>query len=245
MGVTQQKKLGQAFRYIFLVAKKATRKDTASILNASRKTRKMKKITTLLLLLFLASSFSLKETITEKAIKNFSLKSTDNKVISLEKYKNAKGFIIVFTCNKCPMAKLYSERLNKLYEKYKSKEVYLMAINAMDTVAYKEENFKLMQKKVAKEKLLFPYLQDKSQKVVKQFGATHTPQSYVIWKNNTGKWIIKYEGSIDDSALEPTRANKYLETAVDELLLNKTVSNPNTKSVGCRIFYRGEIAKMD
>ena len=205
----------------------------------------MKKIATLLILLIIVSSFSFKEITTEKAIKNFSLKSTDNKVISLEKYKNAKGFIIVFTCNKCPMAKLYSERLNTLYTKYKSTGVYLMAINAMDTVAYKEENFKLMQKKVKKEKLLFPYLQDKDQVVAKQFGASCTPQSFVIWKNKLGKWIIKYEGSIDDSALEPTKANNYLETAMDELLQNKTVSNPNTKSVGCRIFYRGEVAKMD
>jgi len=205
----------------------------------------MKKIAALLLTLFFASSFSFKETKTDRTINNFSLKSTDNKVISLEKYKNAKGFIIFFTCNKCPMAKLYSERLNILYSKYKSKGIYLMAINSMDTLAYKEENFKLMQKKVKKEKLLFPYLQDKEQAVAKQFGATYTPQSFVIWKNKLGKWIIRYEGSIDDSALEPKKANNYLETAVVELLQNKTVTNPYTKSVGCRIFYRGEITKMD
>jgi len=205
----------------------------------------MKKIAALLLTLFFASSFSFKETKTDRTINNFSLKCTDNKVISLEKYKNAKGFIIVFTCNKCPMAKLYSERLNILYSKYKSKGIYLMAINSMDTLAYKEENFKLMQKKVKKEKLLFPYLQDKEQAVAKQFGATYTPQSFVIWKNKLGKWIIRYEGSIDDSALEPKKANNYLETAVVELLQNKTVTNPYTKSVGCRIFYRGEITKMD
>jgi peroxiredoxin len=204
----------------------------------------MKKIA-VLILFFMASSFSIREIKTEKAIKNFSLKSTNNKIISLEKYKNAKGFIIVFTCNKCPMAKLYSERLNTLYTKYKSNGVYLMAINAMDTLVYKEESFKLMQNKVKKEKLLFPYLQDKEQAVAKQFGASYTPQSFVIWKNKLGKWIIRYEGSIDDSALEPTKANNYLETAVDELVQNKIVTNPFTKSVGCRIFYRGEIAKMD
>jgi len=205
----------------------------------------MKKTSALLALFFLASSFSFREITTEKKIKNFSLKSTNNKIISLEKYKNAKGFIIVFTCNKCPMAKLYSERLNTLYTKYKSNGVYLIAINAMDTLVYKEESFKLMQKKVKKEKLLFPYLQDKEQAVAKQFGATYTPQSFVIWKNKLGKWIIRYEGSIDDSALEPKKANNYLETAVVELLQNKTVTNPYTKSVGCRIFYRGEITKMD
>lgn len=182
----------------------------------------------------------------EKEIKNFSLKATDNKKYSLDKFKDAKGFIIVFTCNKCPMAKLYSERLNNLHEKYKLKGIYLMAINSMDTLAYKEENFDLMQKKVAKEKLKFTYLQDKSQKVAKQFGATHTPQSFVVWKNFLGKWIVKYEGAIDDRALEAsTVTSKYLENAVDELVNNKLVSNPFTKSSGCRIFYRGEIAKMD
>ncbi len=201
----------------------------------------------LVILLFLLNIFSVnaQKLTTEKAIKNFVLKATDNKIYSLESFKNAKGFIIVFTCNKCPMAKLYSDRLNKLHQKYKSKNVHLMAINSMDTVAYKEENFALMQKKVKTEKLNFHYLQDKSQKVAKQFSASHTPQSYVLWKDFFGKWIIKYEGSIDDSALEPTKANNYLETAIDELLDKKLVSSSYTKSVGCRIFYRGEKAIME
>lgn len=200
----------------------------------------------LALLGIIISSFNLSSSLsTDKIIKNFTLKSTDNQKISLSNYKNAKGFIVVFTCNKCPMAKLYSERLNNLNLKYKAKGIYLMAINAMDTVAYKEENFALMQKKVKKEKLNFPYLQDKSQKVAKQFGASCTPQSFVIMKDYFGQWIVKYEGSIDDSALEPTKANNYLEKAVDELLLKKGVTNPFTNAVGCRIFYRGEVAKMD
>ena len=97
----------------------------------------------------------------EKIIGNFTLKNTDNKTISLNDFTNAKGFIIVFTCNKCPMAKLYTERLKRLNAKFKSKGVYLLTINSMDTLAYKEESFKLMQKKVAKEKIDYPYLQDK------------------------------------------------------------------------------------
>jgi peroxiredoxin len=208
--------------------------------------RILKKCFNILLVGFFVSSFTFNKNVTiEKVIKNFSLKSTDNKIISLNKYQNAKGFIIVFTCNKCPMAKLYSERLNNLNLKYKPKGIYLLAINAMDTVAYKEENFALMQKKVQKEKLNFPYLQDKLQTVAKQFNATHTPQSYVIWKNKMGEWIVKYEGSIDNNALDSSISEKFLETAVDQLTQNKLVSNPYTKSVGCRIFYRGEIVKMD
>lgn len=175
----------------------------------------------------------------EKQIKNFSLKSVSNKTVSLSNYKNAKGFIVVFMCNKCPMAKFYSERLNKLNTQYQSKGVYLLAINAMDTLAYAEEAFALMQKKAKHDKLNFPYLQDKSQAVGKQFKATHTPQAFVIWKNKTGFYTIKYEGSIDDNAGDATNAKPYLAEAVEELLHNKPVSNPTTESFGCRIFYRG------
>lgn len=207
----------------------------------------MKKIIFLLFLFFAITSFAqINNVKPEKEIKNFKLKATDNKKYSLDNIKAAKGFIIVFNCNKCPMAKLYSQRLNQLSDKFKTKNVYLMAINSMDTLAYKEENFALMQKRAKTEKFNFPYLQDKSQKIAKQFGATHTPQAYVIWKNIFGRWIVKYEGAIDDRALLASSVtNKYLETAVDELLANKIVTNPFIKSSGCRIYYRGEIAVMD
>lgn len=181
---------------------------------------------------------------TEAPIKNFSLKNVDNKKVSLSGYKNAKGFMIIFTCNKCPMAKFYSERLNKLHSKYKSKGVYLLAVNSMDTLAYAEESFELMQKKAKKEKLNFPYLQDKLQVVAKQFKATHTPQAFVIWKNKKGQFTIKYKGAIDDNAGDANNAKPFLANAVEELLKNKQVSETNTESFGCRIFFRGEKQSM-
>ena len=167
----------------------------------------------------------------ERTIANFALKNVDNKLVNLSDLKKAKGFIIVFTCNKCPMAKMYSERLNSMNSKYKSKGVYLMAINSMDTLAYKEESFKLMQKRAAKEKFNFPYLQDKLQLVARQFNATHTPQAFVVWKDKTGKMVIQYQGSIDDNAAEPAKAHNYLAKAVDELLKNKEVTERRSKEV--------------
>ena len=182
--------------------------------------------------------------LSSKSIKNFHLKNVDNKSISLSSYKNAKGFIVVFTCNKCPMAKFYSDRLNKLNAQYKTKRVYLLAIDAMDTLAYKEESFALMQKKAKTDKLNFPYLQDKLQVVAKQFNATHTPQAFIIWKNKLGNYDIRYEGAIDDNAGDAANAKPYLAEAVNELLQNKPVTNAKTESFGCRIFYRGEQQKM-
>ncbi len=200
----------------------------------------------LFVLLFAFTSFSFLTNSNEKLIKNFTLKSVDNKKVSLNDYKDAKGFMVVFICNKCPMAKLYSERLNKINEKYKTQKVYLLAINSMDTLAYAEESFKLMQKKATKDKFNFPYLQDKKQVVAKQFNATHTPQAFIIWKNKeSNKFLIKYQGAIDDNATEPENAgNHYLTSAIDDLLQNKPVAKPKTDSFGCRIFFRGEKQNM-
>jgi peroxiredoxin len=200
----------------------------------------------LLVLVVAFVSFSFLTTRDEKLIKSFTLKSVDNKKVTLNDYKDAKGFVVVFICNKCPMAKFYSDRLNKITDKYKKQGVYLLAINSMDTLAYAEESFKLMQKKAAKDKLNFPYLQDKKQTVAKQFNATHTPQAFVIWKNKENdKFYIKYQGAIDDNAGEPEKVtNHYVTDAVNDLLQNKEVTTSKSESFGCRIFFRGEKYKM-
>jgi alkyl hydroperoxide reductase subunit AhpC len=196
-------------------------------------------------IVFLCFSF-VNPTEVGKQIKNFSLKGVNNKVVSLNDYKDAKGFIIVFTCNKCPMAKLYTDRLNTINDKFKKQQVYLLAINSMDTLAYAEESFKLMQKKAKIDKLTVPYLQDKKQQVAKQFNATHTPQSFVIWKNKENKFIVKYKGAIDDNASEPHKAvHHYVTDAVTNLLQKKEVAVPKSESFGCKIYFRGQKPKMN
>ena len=105
---------------------------------------------------------------------------------------------------------------------------------------------RLQHKKSKKEQFVFPYLQDKSQTIAKEFNATHTPQAFVIWKNKLGKYTIQYQGAIDDNAGEPEKVTQhFLTNAMDELLLKKEVSTPKSESFGCRIFFRGEKNKMD
>ncbi len=197
------------------------------------------------IVLVLFSSYTIYEK--EKTISNFKLKSaTNNHWVSLSDYKNAKGFVVVFSCNKCPMAKFYSQRLNQMDAKYKKLGVPVFAINSMDTLAYAEESFKLMQKKAKKDQFQFPYLQDKKQKIAKEFKATHTPQAFVIWKNNAGKMVVKYQGAIDDNAGEPEKIkHHFLTDAIDDLLQEKEVTTPKSESFGCRIYFRGEVQKMD
>ncbi len=172
-----------------------------------------------------------------RIIQEFELKNTDNKTLKLSDFNGAKGFIIVFTCNHCPFAKLYPQRFNDLNEKYKKLGVPLLAINSMDTVMYEEESFEMMQEKAKKEKFTFPYLYDPFQTVAKMFKAEHTPQAFVIWKERNA-YIIKYQGAIDDNGEHPELATPYIKNAVDELLQGKNVSLPKTQSFGCRIFYR-------
>ncbi|MCY7360703.1 MAG: redoxin domain-containing protein, partial [Ignavibacteria bacterium] len=105
------------------------------------------------------------------AVTDFTLKNTDSQDISLSDYPDAKGFVIVFTCNHCPFAKLYPQRLNELNTKYQALDIPLLAVNSMDTLMYEEEGFEIMQTKSASESFNFPYLQDGSQIVGKDFGA--------------------------------------------------------------------------
>ena len=175
---------------------------------------------------------------TLQVVNDFSLKNIDGKMVSLKNYKDAKGFIIVFTCNHCPFAKLYPERLNQLNLKYKTLGVPLIAISSTDTIMYVDDTYPKMVKKAKREKFNFPYLFDGDQSVAKNFSAQKTPHAYVVWKEN-GKWVVKYDGAIDDNGNDPDKVSKhYVADAVDSLLLNKPVALRQTKSIGCQILFR-------
>ena len=203
----------------------------------------MIRVLKVIFILFACSSFGFKgEPYKEtkhigKWIPDFSLLNIDSTHISFKTYPNAKGFIIVFTCNHCPFAKLYPARLNALNLKYSSLGVPLLAINSMDTAVYEEESLELMRAKAMREKTNFPYLYDVTQSVGKSFGADHTPHAFILWKENE-QWIIKYAGAIDDNGEHPELANSFIENTLTELLANKAISNPETASFGCRIYYR-------
>jgi peroxiredoxin len=183
----------------------------------------------------LTSSFVSKN---KMEIKNFSLMNVDGNMVSLSDYPKAKGFIVIFTCNHCPFAKLYPNRLNALNAKYKMLDVPLIAISSTDTIQYDGDTFGKMQEKAKIEKFNFPYLFDGTQEIAKQFKAQKTPHAFVIWKVK-GKWRIKYDGAIDDNGMEPEKVeHQYVSDAVDALLNNKVIEIKESKSVGCQINFR-------
>lgn len=178
---------------------------------------------------------------TNKDIVDFKLKNVDGKMVSLSDYPNAKGFIIVFTCNHCPFAKLYPPRLNDMNNKFKTLGVPLIAISSTDTMMYEEDTYPNMVTKANEEHFNFPYLFDEMQVVAKNFKAQKTPHAYVIWKENN-QWIIKYNGAIDDNGMEPEKVTEtYVSNAVNELLANQLVKTSETKSIGCQIAFRRKL----
>lgn len=174
----------------------------------------------------------------EISVSDFSLLNVNGKLVSMSDYPDAKGFIIVFTCNHCPFAKLYPPRMNELNSKYKELGVPLLAISSTDTVTFEEDTFVKMAEKSKNENFNFPYLYDGEQTVAHNFNAQKTPHAFVIWKENN-EWVVKYNGAIDDNGADPEKVTEsYVAEAVDELLAGNDVRITETKSIGCQIKFR-------
>jgi peroxiredoxin len=191
-----------------------------------------------LIVLILLALFSISATSgSDKSVSDFTLRNVDGKNVSLKDYPKAKGFIIVFTCNHCPFAKLYPPRLNELNTKYKQLGVPLLAISSTDIDVYESDSYPNMVAKAKAEKFNFPYLHDITQAVAKDFNAQKTPHAFVIWKDQD-KWLVKYNGAIDDNGAEPDKVTQhYVVDAVDALLNGKEVKVKETKSIGCQIHF--------
>lgn len=188
-------------------------------------------------LFFCACLLSMKQA-DDKVVKDFTLQNVDGKMVSTKDFKDAKGMIIIFGCVHCPFAKLYHERLNQLQVKYSKSHIQLLLVNSSDTLMFADESLKNMTAVAREKKYIFPYLFDPSQQVAKDFKAEKTPHAFVIWKGNN-KWIIKYNGAIDDNGAHPDLVKtKYVSNALDELLAGKKVSITEGQSIGCAIHYR-------
>ncbi len=170
---------------------------------------------------------------------DFKLKNTiDNKTVSMANQKDAKGIIVVFTCNHCPFAVKYESRIIALDKKYRSKGYPVIAISPNDPTIVPDDAPDKMQKLAKDKGYSFPYLFDETQEIAKTYGATKTPHVYLLQKEK-GEYIVKYIGAIDDNADDASAVKeKYVENAVDNLLSGKPVTPETTKAIGCGIKWK-------
>lgn len=162
---------------------------------------------------------------------DFSLKNVDGKMVSLASIPNAKGYIVVFTCNECPFAKMYEDRLIALHKEYAPKGYSVIAINP-NSPENEKEGYKAMQKRAKEKDFPFVYLMDEGQKIYPKYGAVRTPHVFLL--DNERK--VQYIGTIDDNAKSAEDVKvKFLEDAIGALEKGEK-PNPNfTKAIGCPV----------
>ncbi len=176
------------------------------------------------------SGYQIGDTVTD-----FSLKNVDGKMVSLSDYKQAKGFIIIFDCNTCPMSRAYNSRIMNLSKKFSGQGFPVILINPNSDEVVPEESFPEMAKHAKEHGYDFPYLYDATQEVVRKFRPTNTPHTFVLNKTADGLKVA-YIGAIDNNSRDGAKASHhYVEEAVNELLAGKTVTTAKTKAIGCSV----------
>lgn len=172
-----------------------------------------------------------------ETVEDFTLQNVDGKMVSLSDYKDAKGFIIVFTNNDCWVSKNYQKAIITMDKRYKPQGYPVIAINSTNPQksSSTEEGFTKMMDRAKEKGYTFPYLCDSAQTVIKQFGATQAPTVYLLNKED-GKLIVKYLGAIDSNdEVDGHPGERYLEDAVKNVLAGKPVLIKTTKPMGCNI----------
>jgi peroxiredoxin len=173
---------------------------------------------------------------------DFKLPGTDGKTYSLASFKNAGILVIVFTCNHCPTAQAYEDRIIQLAKDYSAKNVAVVAISPndpksvrLDELGYTDmsDSFNEMKQRSKQKKYNFPYLYDgDAQVTAKAYGPVATPHVFIFDKGR----ILRYQGRIDNVE-KPTKTPTELNTrdAIEALLQNKPVPVSTTKVFGCSV----------
>jgi peroxiredoxin len=141
-----------------------------------------------------------------------------------------KVVVLVFTCNSCPIAQDYEDRVVAFADKYKDR----VAVVAVNVNTIPEDRLDAMKKRAGQKKYSFPYLYDESQKIARDYGANYTPEFFVLTKDRK----VAYMGAMDDKTRADEVKEKYLEAAVDAVLKGEKPPKGETIAHGCMIRYK-------
>lgn len=184
--------------------------------------------------LAVALAFSQGYKVGDKAA-DFKLKNVDGRMLSMADFADAKGFVVIFSCNHCPYVIAYEDRMIELHNKYAPKGFPVIAINPNDPEVQPQDGYELMIDRANEKKFPFAYLLDEGQKVYPVYGATRTPHVYLLNKKGNDL-IVEYIGTIDNNYKDASQVTEtYLADAIDALLENKKPSITETKAIGCTI----------
>jgi peroxiredoxin len=158
------------------------------------------------------------------------LEGVDDKAHSLADLKEAKAVLVVFTCNHCPVARAYEDRLSEIYRDYKDLGVELVAINVNNL---EDDKLPAMKERAKEKEFKFQYLYDPSQEIGRGYGASVTPHAFIL----DGKRKVAYMVAIDDNIKADEAKSHYVRDALDAILAGKAPEPAKTKQFGCGIKY--------
>jgi peroxiredoxin len=163
------------------------------------------------------------------------MQTTAGKEVSLASVKGKKGTLVVFTCNTCPYAKGWEERIVAIGNKAADRGVGMIAINSNDPDRAPGDAMSAMQDRAKLRGIKYAYAADPGGDVARAFGASHTPEAFLF----DGEGKLVYHGSIDDN-VDDAKAVKqtYLANAVADLSSGKEQRMAETKAIGCGIKFR-------
>jgi peroxiredoxin len=166
---------------------------------------------------------------------DFRLKNVDGSYVSMSDYPDANGFVVVFTCNHCPYAVAYEDRLIELNNTYKAKGFPVIAINPNDPALEPRDSFESMQKRAKEKGFTFPYLVDDGQKVFPKYGATRTPHIFLLERTGDDL-VVAYIGAIDDNHQNPDAVEeRFLANAINAVMEGRNPDPDFTRAIGCSI----------
>ncbi len=143
--------------------------------------------------------------------------------------------VIIFTCNHCPYAQAYEDRLVKMAEHFDGEGVQFIAISSNDAEAYPDDSFEAMKQKAIDKAYPFPYCYDADQTVARSFGALCTPHCFVFDRERK----LQYKGRIDDNWKDPKAVmNQDLRNAVAALVRGELPSIAEANAIGCSIKWK-------
>lgn len=157
---------------------------------------------------------------------NFTLPDYNGVKHSLIDYRSAKAVVVMFIATQCPVSNAYNERMVSLCRDYKPKNITFIGINSN-----KQESVEEVKQHAEEHGLEFTVLKDDKNVIANKFGATVTPEIYVL----NASLDILYHGRIDDSRRESNVTSNDLRKALDEILSGKTPTVAETKAFGCTI----------
>lgn len=167
---------------------------------------------------------------------DFSLTNIDGSNISLSDYANEKGVMVIFSCNPCPYVIAYEDRIIDLHNRYASQGFPLVLINPNDAEKQPVDSMDEMRVRAEEKNYPFPYLKDEDQSVYKAYGATRTPEIFLLKNNGNGEFVVAYTGTVDDNYKDASAVNaSYASDAVDALLKGETPNPASTVAIGCSI----------